>query len=137
MAERKTTRGQLEQVQKRLARWRARHGGRGRPIPDALWAAAATVASTVGVDATARALDVDRARLSRRVKRSPSSSVAASKASSPSGASFVEVDAERVFSRGQMLVRLTNRDGEQLEIALEGGTADVTAVARAFWSRSR
>ena len=46
MAERETTRGQLEQVQKRLARWRARHGGRGRPIPDALWAAAATVAST-------------------------------------------------------------------------------------------
>jgi hypothetical protein len=135
MAERKTTRGQLEQVQKRLARWRARHGGRGRPIPDALWAAAATVASTVGVDATARALDVDRARLSRRVKRLPSSSVATPKASSPASASFVEVDAERVFSRGQMLVRLTNRDGEQLEIALEGGAADVTAVARAFWSR--
>lgn len=135
MAERETTRGQLEQVQKRLARWRARHGGRGRPIPDALWAAAATVASTVGVDATARALDVDRVRLSRRVKRSPSSTVAARKASSRSGARFVEMDAQRVFSRGQMQVRLTNRDGEQLEIALEGGAADVMTVARAFWSR--
>ena len=45
------------------------------------------------------------------------------------------MDAERVFSRGQMQVRLTNRDGEQLEIALEGGAADVMTVARAFWSR--
>ena len=69
------------------------------------------------------------------MKRSPSSTVAARKGSSRSGARFVEMDAERVFSRGQMQVRLTNRDGEQLEIALEGGAADVMTVARAFWSR--
>jgi hypothetical protein len=137
MAEREKKRVQLGRVQKRLARWRARHGGRGRPIPEALWAAAAEVAAAEGVEATARALDVDRARLSRRVKQSPPSSVGTPKASLPAAASFVEVDAERVFSRGQMLLRLTNRDGEQLEIALEGGAADVTAVARAFWSQAR
>lgn len=137
MAKRETSGEQLGSVQKRLARWRAEHGGRGRPIPEALWVAAAAVATAEGVEATARALDVDRARLWRRVNRSAPSAVGAAKASMRSAASFVEVDAERVFSRGQMLVRLTNREGEQLEIALEGGTADVTAVARAFWGRAR
>ena len=137
MAEGKTTRGQLGRVQKQLARWRAEHGGRGRPIPEGLWASAAAVASTAGVEATARALGVDRVRLSRRVRRSASGSVDAPKRSLASSAHFVELDAERVFSRGQILVRLTNRDGEQLEIALEGGVADVTAVAQAFWSRAR
>jgi hypothetical protein len=34
-----------------------------------------------------------------------------------------------------MLVRLTNRDGEQLEIALDGGAADAVSVARALWAR--
>ncbi len=88
------------------------------------------------MEATARALDLDGARLARRVRSSPPSSDLAPKGPSPS-AGFVEVDAQRVFSRGQMLVRLTSRDGEQLEIALEGGVADVTAVARAFWSRAQ
>lgn len=137
MAKREARREQLGRVQKRLARWRAQRGGRGRPIPEALWAAAAEVAAVDGVEATARALDVDRARLSRRVKQSPPRAVGAPNASLAATASFVEVDAERVFSRGQMLVRLTNRDGEHLEIALEGGAADVTTVARAFWSRTR
>jgi len=96
------------------------------------------VASSAGVEATARALDVERVRLSRYVRRcSPSGSVDAAKAPLPSSGSFVDLDAARVFSRGQMLVRLTNRDGEQLEIALTGGASDVAAVAQAFWSRAR
>jgi hypothetical protein len=138
MAEGAKSREQLFRVQKELARWRARHGGRGRPIPAGLWAAAAEVATTAGVDATARALDVDRGRLLRRMSGSaPPSSVVVPKALTRATGGFVEVDAARVFSRGQMLVRLTSRDGEQLEIALEGGAADVATVARAFWSRAQ
>jgi hypothetical protein len=52
-------------------------------------------------------------------------------------AAFVEVDTRGVFARGQTVVRLRSRDGEQLEIAVEGGALDVAAVARAFWERSR
>jgi hypothetical protein len=138
MSEREKSREQLFRVQKQLAQWRARYGGRGRPIPATLWAAAAEVASTEGVDATARALDVDRARLLRRMMGSARpNSVVVPKAPLRATAGFVEVDAARVFSRGQMLVRLTSRDGEQLEIALEGGAADVATVARAFWSRAQ
>jgi hypothetical protein len=50
---------------------------------------------------------------------------------------FVEVDAQRVLSRGKTVVRLTSRDGEQLEIEVEGSAMDVAAVARAFWERAR
>ncbi len=138
MAEREKSGEQLVRVQRDLARWRARHGGRGRPIPAALWAAAAEVATTEGVDATARALEVDRSRLLRRMKGAPAPrSVVVRKAALPTTAGFVEVDAARVFSRGQMLVRLTNLEGEQLEIALEGDAADVATVARAFWRRAQ
>jgi len=42
-----------------------------------------------------------------------------------------------VFARGQTVVRLTSRDGEQLEISVEGGAVDLASVARAFWERAR
>ena len=99
MAASKTTLVELGRVRKRLAQWRAEHGGRGRPIPETLWAAAAAVASSAGVEATARALDVDRARLSRRVTRSPSGSVV--RAPLASSGSFVELDAARVSREGR------------------------------------
>jgi hypothetical protein len=133
--ERETAQEQLGRVQRQLGQWRAQHGGRGRRIPDALWAAAAAVASKEGVEATARALTVDRARLCRRMEGPPASAAATAKSPLHSRARFVEVDAGRVFSRGQILVRLTNREGEQLEIGLDGGAADAVAVASAFWDR--
>lgn len=44
-----------------------------------------------------------------------------------------------MLSRGQVMVRLTGCDGEQLEVTFDGGasTLDVTAMAREFWSRAR
>ncbi len=135
MAER-TRRGQLGRVQKELSEWRGQYGGRGRPIPEELWCAAAEVAAVEGVDVTARALGVDRERLSRRVARSCAPLADAPKQTALSKA-FVEVDAQRVFSRGQVLVRLMGRDGEQVEFAFDAGTVDVAAVAQTFWSRVR
>ena len=38
---------ELAEVQARLAWWRGRYGGRGRPIPEELWTAATAVADTV------------------------------------------------------------------------------------------
>ncbi len=58
---------ELAEVQTRLAWWRRRYGGRGRPIPEELWTAATALADAVGVNATARALGLNRARLARRV----------------------------------------------------------------------
>jgi len=136
----KTTSVELGRVEKKLSLWREQHGGRGRPIPQELWREAAEVAAVAGVHATARALGVDRERLARRVgaRSSAGSAVVTVGAQSALASSaFVEVDAQRVFTRGKTLVRLTSRDGEQLEIEVEGGAMDVPAMARAFWERSQ
>jgi hypothetical protein len=139
MAEPETTRGQLDRVQREFTRWREQHGGRGHPIPAELWKAAAQVAAIQGVKATARALGVDRGRLARRVVASPceASGMTRSPGAGLASAAFVEVDAQRVFARGKAVIRLRSRDGEQLEVEVEGGVMDVQAVARAFWERSR
>jgi hypothetical protein len=67
MRERDKSGEKLGRVQRKLAQWRGQYGGRGRPIPEEVWSAAVEVAAVEGVGATARALSVDRARLSRRV----------------------------------------------------------------------
>jgi len=137
MAEPETTRWQLDRVQGMFLRWREQHGGRGHPIPAELWKAAAQVAAVQGVNATARALGVDRSRLARRLERSGTSRVAQPEQTALPGTAFVEVDSQSVFARGQTVVRLTSRDGEQLEISVEGGAVDLASVARAFWERAR
>lgn len=139
MAERMTAAVELVKVSRKLSSWRERHGGRGRPIPQELWAEAADVAAVAGVRETARVLGVDRERLARRVGTQPGGSlgVASPVRAALARAAFIEVDAQRVMARGKTVVRLTSRDGEQLEIEVEGGTMDVAAVARAFFERAR
>jgi hypothetical protein len=115
-----------------MERWRCDFGGRGRPIPAALWDEAVGVARVEGVDATARALRLDRARLASRVERSAES------LHEDAEAGFVEIDAGGLCAPGQTVVRLVSRDGERLEIALSAVCAvDVSALAREFWARSR
>ena len=130
---------ELVRVEKQLSRWRARHGGRGRAIPEELWRAAAEVAALAGVKETALVLGVDRARLQQRLGARPvgATGVAARTRTTHGSAAFVEVDARGVFGRGKTVVRLTSRDGEQLEIEVEGSAMDVAAVARALWERAR
>lgn len=130
---------ELSRVEKQLSRWRERHGGRGRRLPEPLWVAAVEVAAIAGVSETARVLGVDRERLLRRVGARPSgaSGVAAPTRTTVASGAFVEVDAKRVFARGKTVVRLSRGDGEQLEIEVEGSAMDVAAVARALWERAR
>lgn len=77
-------------AQRRLERWRAQYGGRGRPIPEHLWRIAVEVARAEGIEPTALALRVDRERLARRVALAcePASELGPS----PS-VSFVELEA--------------------------------------------
>jgi hypothetical protein len=137
----RTTTAELGQLEKKLSSWRERYGGRGRPIPEELWAEAAGVAAIAGVAETARVLCVDRDRLARRVSQRASNTSAAVLAQpsrrARASAVFVEVDAPQVFTRSKSLVRLTSRDGEQLEVEVEGNAMEVAAVARALWRRAR
>jgi hypothetical protein len=134
MVERETNRTELAEVHKQLAWWRGRYGGRGRPIPEELWAGATEVAGTLGVDATARALGLDRARLALRL--SASSGGVVQRPSTRSRPTFVELEARQATpSRGQVVVRLVGREGDQMEIS--GSAVDVTSVVREVWRPSR
>ena len=63
-----TKRGkELDEARAALASWRQVHGGRGRPIPPALWSSAADVAREVGVPEVARAMRLDARKLARLV----------------------------------------------------------------------
>jgi hypothetical protein len=127
--------GGLVKVQRDLASWRERHGGRGRSIPAGLWTAAAEVAALEGVNATACALGVSRARLARRLQeRSAAAVVAPAPTAAPT---FVEVDAQRVFAQGRTVVRLSRVGGDQVEIVVEGGAVDVASLARSLWESAR
>jgi len=129
-------RDRLAQARDRLARWRAQHGGPGIPVPEALWAEAVEAARVEGVEATARALRLDRSRLAARMT---AAGVAADgEASGDVGGGFVELDAGRLGLSPRTVVRLEGRDGERLEVELGAGTAiDLAALAEAFWHRRR
>ena len=55
-------RDDVEQVRRRWAEWRSTHAVRSR-LPEELWAAAVELVQRDGIDATARALDVDKPSL--------------------------------------------------------------------------
>lgn len=128
----RTKQAELAEVQTRLAWWRGRYGGRGRPIPEELWAAATEVADTAGVNATARALGLNRARLARRVSSLVERSEDVTQPGSSAGCSsaFVELQAPQA-PRGEVVVRLAGRGGEQMEIC--GSASDVATVVREVW----
>jgi len=124
-------------AQRRLERWRAEYGGRGRPIPERLWSIAVEVARAEGIESTALALRVDRERLARRVARACEPSA---RESTPSpSASFVELDVHGLSVPAEKAVlRFEGRDGEKFELEFTNArAADVVELARAFWSRPR
>jgi transposase len=104
-------------VSRRLRRWRGEHGGPGRRIPEELWQMAAEVACVEGVEVTARALRLDRARLARHVEtwRPP-----AAAATAP--VQYIELGASEVEPTGQRAcVEVSTAGGDRLRIEVVGG----------------
>lgn len=128
--------GGMSRARRRLSDWRERHGGRGRPIPSELWAEAVALAHEHGVERTARELKLDGRRLRRLSAGEPSTSLAVSEAAGP--AEFVELDTRVLCAGSRTVVHLEGHDGERVRFEVSGSVgADVLALARAFWSRSR
>ncbi len=123
--------GKLETLRERLELWREQHGGRGRRIPDELWAEAIEVAEEQGVERTAGVLRLDRERLGDLV--------AESKRWRDGGGEektrFIELELPKVNDRGCRMISLMGGDGEELRIVDMAGDVDVQALAQAFWSR--
>jgi hypothetical protein len=127
-------RDRLAQTRARLARWRAEHGGRGVPVPEEMWAEVVEVARVEGVEATARALRLDRSRLAARM--TAARAVAGVEPAGEVGGGFVEIDAGRLGLSPGTVIRLEGPDGERLEVELGAGTmVDVAALVDAFWRR--
>jgi len=129
-------RDRLARARDRLARWRAEHGGRGIRVPEAMWAEVVEVAQVEGVEATARALGLDRARLAARI--TATEVAAGGPIAGEVGGGFVEIDAGRLGLSPRTVIRWEGRDGERLEVELAtGAVIDLAALAEAFWRRRR
>lgn len=131
MAKRETKRAGLAQVQQWLSSWREEFGGRGRPIPDELWDAAAAVAETEGVARTAQALRLDRSRLARRARvETPTHD----QQTTTAGPKFVELGPLGAFGvssvRQQVVIYLRGEGRVGRQLMLEGSASDVAAVIR-------
>ena len=128
-------RDRFAQVRDRLARWRAKHGGRGIRVPEAIWSQVVEVARAEGVEATACALQLDPARLAVRMT---AAGTAAGKMPTEVGGGFVELDAGRLGLSPRTVIRFQGQDGERLEVELAAGAViDLAALAEAFWRRGR
>src|SRR3984885_4206893 len=76
-------RDDVEQVRRQWTEWRSTHAVRSR-LPEELWAAAVELVQRDGIDATARALDVDKPSLRKWAGRlNPSPPQAARRKSQP------------------------------------------------------
>jgi hypothetical protein len=127
-------RGQdLEATREALANWRRSHGGRGRPIPEALWSEAAAVAGANGVAEVARALRLDPRKLAKLVE-------GRAQGGGLEPAQFVELGGLELGEpreQGKAVLELVGREGDRVrvEVVGDGGGVDLVALARAFWSR--
>ena len=128
-------RDRLAEVRGRLARWRAKHGGRGIRIPEAMWAEVVEVAQIEGVEATAHALQLDPARPTTRMT---AAGTASGEMAAEVSSGFVELDAGRLGLSPRTVIRFQGKDGERLEVELAAGAAiDLATLAEAFWRRGR
>ena len=125
----------LEAAREALASWRRTHGGRGRPIPPALWSKAADVARGVGVPEVARALRLDAGRLARRVEGGAESAPR----SEVEPVAFVELGGLALGTPREprrTVIELVGHEGDRVRVEVgEGGGVDLVAIARAFWGR--
>ena len=125
----------------RVDHWRKTRKKPGR-MPEALWKVAVRVARKRGINAVARALNLDYYSLQRHVKTSGGArshkpararrSVAKKKPAS----AFVAVDVVRPETMPECVLELVGPRGAKMTVRLRG-PVDVVALAEAFWRRRR
>ena len=118
----------FSRLQRKLAQWRHQRRPRTR-IPEKIWRSAAKLASTHGINRTARALRLDYYSLQKRV--------AARARSDTHAPEFVELLPGGLptasFSRPECLIEIEDGSGSKLRIHLQGGEfPDVAALTRGF-----
>jgi hypothetical protein len=131
-------RDDVEQVRRRWAEWRSTHAVRSR-LPEELWAAAVELVQRDGIDATARALDVDKPSMRKWAGRlhpapsQPSRRKSQPKQSANALPAFVELLASGSSTATSCLVEVESPRGAKLRLELKGMQAsELAELIRAF-----
>ena len=131
-------RDDIEQVRRRWAEWRSTHAVRSR-LPEELWAAAVELVQRDGIDATARALDVDKPSLRKWAGRlNPARPQPARRKSHPKQRaaalpSFVELLASGSGRATSCMVEVESPRGAKLRLELKGiQTSELAELICAF-----
>ena len=131
-------RDDVEQVRRRWAEWRSTHAVRSR-LPEELWAAAVELVQRDGIDATARALDVDKPSLRKWAGRlNPARPQPARRKSQPKQKAndlpaFVELLASGSGTARSCMDEVESPRGAKLRLELKGVQAsELAELIRAF-----
>ena len=131
-------RDDVEQVRRRWAEWRSTHAVRSR-LPEELWAAAVELVQRDGIDATARALDVDKPSLRKWAGRlnpgpaQPTRRKSQLKERANALPAFVELLASGSSAGTSCLVEIESPRGAKLRLELKGmQPSGLAELIRAF-----
>jgi hypothetical protein len=130
-------RDDVEQVRRRWAEWRSTHAVRSR-LPEELWAAAVELVQRDGIDATARALDVDKPSLRKwtdrlQPQRHARPRRSAQKQRGNTLPAFVELLASGSSTARSCLVEVESPRGAKLRLELKGMQAsELAELIRVF-----
>jgi len=117
-------------VRHELEAWRRTRKHRDR-IPDSLWKAMTELARVFGVSRVSQAMGVEYYGLKERVQGSEPVG-----RSSDNQAAFVELPMPAQTPQNEYLVELEDRLGAKMTLRLApGSSAEVLALAQAFWRR--
>jgi hypothetical protein len=143
---------ELNDLGRRLDKWREKHGGRGSRIPDELWKDAVQLAKVEGVWASAKALRLNYKALSDRVRQGGSSGVvvkgprktggpAAARArrtevppGGKAGERFIAFELGQLGGAGRTVIDFLGRHGDRMRVDVAGGV-DLAGLVQTFWSR--
>jgi hypothetical protein len=130
-------RDDVEQVRRRWTEWRSTHAVRSR-LPEELWAAAVELVERDGIDATARALDVDKPSLRKWAGRltptpsQPTRRKSQAKQRTSALPAFVELLASGSAGSG-CRVEVESSKGAKLRLELTGmPTSELAELIRVF-----
>jgi hypothetical protein len=131
-------RDDVEQVRRQWTEWRSTHAVRSR-LPEELWAAAVELVQRDGIDATARALDVDKPSLRKWAGRlNPARPQPARRKSQPKQKAtdlpaFVELLASGSGTARSCMVEVESPRGAKLRLELKGIQAsELAELIRVF-----
>ena len=127
----------VEQLRRRFEEFRSTHAVRSR-LPEELWAAAAELAQRDGMDATARALEVDKPSLRKWAESPPPQRQPRPRRSPPKRRgkavpAFVELLASGSGAAASCLVEVESPRGGKLRLELKAiETSQLAELIRAF-----